>query len=496
MNLFVCEHPKRVVNPYTGEELLVPCGECNSCVCRHSLDWVERLEIERMCHPYTVFFTLTYSEEFCPKVFFDTEAFECVDNVDGEVLTFDELGLFRQDFETKKSRKYIEKRKWLSFPYVPHLQKFIKRLRSKIYENEPNELKKKLRYYIVSEYGSTNHRVHYHGLLFFESTWFAENIEECISSAWSTDNRNKDVVSFGRTDCDFVQSSAASYCAQYLNCYDKLPTIFKVGKFRNIQIMSRHNPIGSLLIKSKEIQEVFIKCLTTMRLYSRKQQRFNDVPLPKSIENRLFPRIKGFDMFSHSIRVTLYGYLYSTKSFVYDFETFLDSLNCVTSQQYGDDVASILKSYSYEENLSACHRFYSLLNRCDSLRYDYGLSVEDLVSKIELYYQKKDYSNLVKQMEFEESYDGNVSDLLFLDSLFHHRLLWKSELKDTDLLILKSYGWNEEEMSAYDFLYSLDYSKHNDFINLVSRSKSIFDHSIKNKKKKEYIRAELHTDDF
>ena len=70
MNLFVCEHPKRVVNPYIGEELLVPCGECNSCVCRHSLDWVERLEIERMCHPYTVFFTLTYSEEFCPKLFF------------------------------------------------------------------------------------------------------------------------------------------------------------------------------------------------------------------------------------------------------------------------------------------------------------------------------------------------------------------------------------------------------------------------------------------
>ena len=136
MNLFVCEHPRKVKNPYTGEQLLVPCGKCKSCLVRHSYSWVERLEVERKCHPYTLFFTLTYSDDFCPKVFFDPETETCYDNIDGEVLSYDDLELNNQDIDSIKSRKYVDKRGWLTFPYVPHLQKFIKRIRSKVFENE------------------------------------------------------------------------------------------------------------------------------------------------------------------------------------------------------------------------------------------------------------------------------------------------------------------------------------------------------------------------
>lgn len=68
MNLFVCEHPLRVYNKYTRTYETVPCGKCNVCRNRRSASWVDRLEIERKAHKYCVFFTLTYSEEFVPKV--------------------------------------------------------------------------------------------------------------------------------------------------------------------------------------------------------------------------------------------------------------------------------------------------------------------------------------------------------------------------------------------------------------------------------------------
>lgn len=496
MNLFVCEHPRKVKNPYTGEQLLVPCGKCKSCLVRHSYSWVERLEVERKCHPYTLFFTLTYSDDFCPKVFFDPETETCYDNIDGEVLSYDDLELNNQDIDSIKSRKYVDKRGWLTFPYVPHLQKFIKRIRSKVFENENCINKKRVRYFIVSEYGPTNKRIHYHGLLFFESDWFANHAEEVIASAWSTDNRNTDVVSFGRSDCDFVQGSATSYCAQYINSTDHLPKVLKLGKFKNVSIMSRHPPIGSLPIKSAEIQEVFDKCLTSLRLYSPRKQKLVDVPLSRSLEDRLFPRIKGFDTLDHTLRVELYSYLSRTKQKVIDYESFISSLDCIDCDGFSTDACIFIRKFISNQSESCTHRFYSVLRRCEYLLYSFGCTYDSLVSKIERYYINRDYDRLKNQMLMQESYKGDVSDFLYLDSVYHQALIMKRDLSPLDYLILRSYGWNEDDMSAFDFLTSKDYSKHIDYINLVSRSKSIFEHSCKNKQKKEYIRQELHTDDF
>lgn len=496
MNLFVCEHPKHIVNPYTDVELVVPCGKCHACRVRRSSSWVERLEIERSCHPYCLFVTLTYSEDFCPKVFFDSSTLMAVDNIDGVVYSYEDLGLLKLVESSNKSLKYVNKRGFVTFPCVKHIQNFIKRIRSKVYENENDITKKRVRYYFVSEYGSTNHRIHYHGLLFFESDWFANHSEDVISSAWSTDNRSTSQVSYGRTECDFVESSASSYVAQYLNCYDNLPDVYEKKPFRSVSLFSKHPAIGSLSVKSKEIQEVFDKEITSLRVYSRVERKYVDVSLPKPLEDRLFPRIKGFDGFVHSDRVALYGYLSKSEEVIYDYETFMSSLKDLGSERFGSDLTLYLKRFIDVENASASHRYFTVLNRFEHLRYDYGLSVEDLVSKIERYYVKKDYERLCNQLSFEECYEGEISDFLFLDHVFHNRLRNKSCLSDSDLLLLSSYGWDADEMSAFDFLDSKDFSKHVDFLNLVSRSKSIFERSVKNKTKKAYIRSELHTDDF
>lgn len=496
MNLFVCEHPKKIINPYTDEELLVPCGKCHACRVRHQYSWVERLEIERSCHPYCLFVTLTYSEDFCPRVYFDPLSLTAVDNIDGVVYSYEELGLLQPNPDSYKSLKYVSKRGYVTFPCVKHIQDFIKRIRSKVYEYENDPYKKTVRYYFVSEYGSTNHRVHYHGLFFFESPYFADHAEEIITSAWSTDNRSSDVKPFGRIDCDFVETSASSYVAQYLNCYDHLPSIYGKKPFRSISLFSKHPPIGTLSIEQKEVCEIFNKGLTSVRLFSRVKQKYVDVPLPKSLEDRLFPRIKGFDQFTHTDRVALYGYILKSNKEIVDYDSFIDSLRYLDNSIFGTDLSLYLKRFLNVDSVSASHRYYSVLNRTVYLCNKFGIGVNEYVSKIEDYYSRKNYENLCSQLSFESSYEGDVSDFLFFDALFYDKLRNKRSLNDRELLILSSYGWKDDDLSTFDFLSSKDFSKHIDFINLVSRSNSIFERSVKNKKKKAFIREELHTDDF
>lgn len=192
----------------------------------------------------------------------------------------------------------------------------------------------------------------------------------------------------------------------------------------------------------------------------------------------------------------MYGYFSRTKQKVIDYESFISSLDCIDSDGFSSDACAFIRKFISNQSESCTHRFYSVLRRCEYLLYNFDCTYDSLVSKIERYYLNRDYDRLKSQMLMQVSYEGDVSDFLYLDSLYHQALIEKRDLSPLDYIVLRSYGWNEDDMSAFDFLTSKDYSKHIDYINLVSRSKSIFEHSCKNKQKKEYIRQELHTDDF
>ena len=95
MNLFTCEHPKKVYNPYIQDYMIVPCGKCDICRMSRASSWVERLESERACHKYALFFTLTYSDAFVPRyeVFAnpDTGDYDLVDVSDGETYSYNSI---------------------------------------------------------------------------------------------------------------------------------------------------------------------------------------------------------------------------------------------------------------------------------------------------------------------------------------------------------------------------------------------------------------------
>lgn len=101
-------------NALAGSEIQVACGRCIGCRLDYSLNWAIRCVHEAKTHTDNCFITLTFKDEYLDK----------------------NLSLQQVDY-----------------------QKFMKRLRKAI---NPQ----KVRYYACGEYGSKNHRPHWHACLF------------------------------------------------------------------------------------------------------------------------------------------------------------------------------------------------------------------------------------------------------------------------------------------------------------------------------------------
>ena len=152
MHLFACEHPKKVHNPYLDEDMFVPCGECDICRAKKSLSWTERLELERASHPYCLFGTLTYSEEFLPKFTVSEDGF--VDESTGELVPYCDIS---NDYLDNNSIDFIGVRGCLPVGSVKDCQNFIKRVRSKVLTNPSSEGRscRYVRYFLVFQHEET-----------------------------------------------------------------------------------------------------------------------------------------------------------------------------------------------------------------------------------------------------------------------------------------------------------------------------------------------------
>jgi len=116
----MCDSPEKLK---TGQT--VPCGKCADCIAMHREDWYKRIYIEADNSLFSLFVTLTYDEEHLP---------------------------------------------WADLPVLnyPDLQKYFKRLR---------KAGLKFKYFAVGEYGERSARPHYHLLMFFQSIFDWEKIE-------------------------------------------------------------------------------------------------------------------------------------------------------------------------------------------------------------------------------------------------------------------------------------------------------------------------------
>lgn len=139
-----------------SKPLQLPCGGCLGCKQERAQHWALRCHLELKHHESAAFITLTYTPENRPA---------CL--------------------------------------HVPHLQKFIKRIRERLSRSTPART---LRHFSCGEYGESNGHPHYHGIIFGAS----EKDRDLIDRAWG----------LGRTQCVQATPASISYVAGY--CDKKL----------------------------------------------------------------------------------------------------------------------------------------------------------------------------------------------------------------------------------------------------------------------------------
>lgn len=375
-----CFHPRKVTNRYTHETLFVRCGTCPSCLVHRSNIQCALISNMSSHFKYAYFFTLTYSDEFVPRV-----SLEVVERCDAESeidtymsdsdprhLPYDgsryqiaatylpRSGCFRvhdsgrvRDFsETEDSYQFLHTfsgkeirdllvasngrydfaRKCVVFPSIdecrnevlvlnPYDQNlFFKRLRKLIAE----KYDEKICYYLVSEYGGRTYRPHWHGILFFNSDALTSSICELVSKSWN----------YGRTDCSLSRGSAAGYVASYINSFVDLPDFF--NRHKEIKPRSYHSKglsVNKLFRQSadiSEVQEVAALCLDGFSVPINGE--YVTVKPSRSYEHMVFPRISDpffkdpyscidlfFGAFTASNRLIRDGYISIDK----DLSTFL-----------------------------------------------------------------------------------------------------------------------------------------------------------------------------
>lgn len=411
MNIVECEHPVRVYNKALGDYVFVSCGKCNTCRKKRASRWVARLENERQQHPYTFFVTLTYDEKSLPRLHRELDP---LGHPTGYLIDWrhDEVELLEDDlrFSSKSDMDFYNDMLTtcgVAYANKVDVQKFLKRL-NKHFHDKVSKKYANFRYFCVSEYGSTTYRPHFHFIFFCDDKRVADNFAQGIYSSWH----------FGIVDTQFVEKSACSYVAQYLNSVFDLPSFYKNSVLRPFMLCSKRPSLGAFNQCTEDDKEIYFNRVVTRPLRdSEDPTKIKNVPLFKNLEDRLFPKIIHFDEISDSLRIALYrlsGRFFGEEKTPY-LRTFDDFLSYVRKNVYSfqgilkgcSEVQTFLSltfDHFSETGINRLRRLYYISKRVIRNAVRFGISVDEYVAGIVEYWNKKERLKLKSFYEFQESY--------------------------------------------------------------------------------------------
>lgn len=453
-NYIKCLNPRHITNIYTGENILVECGKCESCLLKKSLARTTRCKIESACHRFTIFATLTFAQEYLPlmslrpveRVIFDDDelydSYECLTD-EGEILgtvtfnnSFDRIAL------EKKCHTAPFKLPWLN----PKLcQLFIKRLRKYIYKRT-NE---KIRVFYCGEYGPVHFRPHFHLLLWFDKDETSEIIHQAILACWS----------FGRVDSQLSTEKSAAYVSSYLNSNMYLPRVFKL---RKTSPFSNHSfYLGESVFQDvgKEIQNYDFESATKKRFFGHGLN--TDVTMWRSLKTRFVPKCKGYSkksfderVYSYQLNAKLASWTGETSSlyqarFIADYVRLYDFYS--EDEQFCEMLQYFRYAYGSYQPLPTGEYKYIMPTITDYAKFQRSVYAELLLSRrfvrdfcngdancvpvvlktFDEFYKYIDYENLKQQLKLETDI-SKTSDKDTCKFFFHNSLI-VNELKESDI---------------------------------------------------------------
>lgn len=466
MHLLSCSDPKRVYNKYSQEYVWVPCGECAICRNRRAAHYTQLLERERSQHLFTFFVTLTYSDEHLPILSYGDfcerkgklSNYEFVSNRERDCICIPFKDIFpfekyKDEFHPSDIKFFY---KWLEHGGLPIVSKsdaqlFLKRLNKYIHDNVTHQFKN-FRYFLVSEYGSTTFRPHFHAIFFVDNSKLGDRFADCVAACWK----------YGLNDTQFVENSACSYVAQYINKFSDLPYVYRNRQLSPFFLCSRRPFIGAFSQCPEDDAEIVnLSTPTTFGKWKVSDIQFSDVPLEQSYQNRLFPKCCCFGSIPDSLRIELYTITcrFSGKSLkgflnqVYDYLT----EDYRKSEFYEWLRSKITFSAEKCKMFQLDHRLpwvlfdeysFNFLRRCYYISKkvarqacQFGLSLMDYIQKIFDYYNNKELYLLKKQYEYQEIVSVEDSDscaLMYPQFLFDNGFILRDYIKQIDSYLASS----------------------------------------------------------
>ncbi len=340
-----CLNPQKIFNRYTRHWEIVPCGECYACKNKSASVITKRVEKEIRSHKFSYMFTLTYSNEFIPRMELlqDKKGTYQIRPTGRLADFYKSTPLFYSDDDKFRHKSDKIKVESLDNSFIPHIEQddvigefgvcskrdiqlFFKRLRKRIHEIEKNTGESMpIRYFIASEYGPRTLRPHYHGILFFDSEKLTHFIQGTIVKSWGLSQRlpgkaNKSrfrpFADINRTigyikPCD---PNTAYYVADYVSSNDNLPTVLQHPLTRPFRLGSQSPLIGSFKdLRQEMLQDVAGGVATHVieRIDKTAQcVEYVDIPYSKGDISSVFLKCKEFYALSSATKSAIYSFAY------------------------------------------------------------------------------------------------------------------------------------------------------------------------------------------
>ena len=481
-----CFNPRRVVNKYTGQIIEVGCGVCKACLVNRARHMTLLCSLEEQDHKFCRFVTLTYANEYIPRMCAEYDAKHDVVRYYSECDRLGERGkLMCVDYS-----HHVDGHKFymshiaskckldgcLSYVSVREAQLFMKRLRKNLrkYSNE------KIRYYIASEYGPKTFRAHYHLLLYYDTQETAVSITKALRESWK----------FGRINSSLSRGKTSSYVARYVNSNHYIPPFLGSVQTRPFSLHSQffasavyksakekvyQSPVDEFVQLGRVLGGSYVEFLPWRSLaftFFPKCKRFADKSPHQLLQSytilrEVYKAYEGFkfksislisqsilDMCLTYIRNPYYFNTYglSMQHVVQYFTASLGREAIISSISSLECSQSVVNSISSELYISR----HFLMFVCDG-RDDYDF----LVSRVNMicdYWRKRDMRNLCnmynEQAEFRRLYPHGL-----IDWFYYNRNVPNEQLMKED--IYKNFVCD----TTIDFIRSMKHKKQNDLNN-------------------------------
>lgn len=321
----MCNHKRKIYNPYLRKHLYVDCGHCPACEQQKANRRANKIRCHAPANTIPYFITLTYANDYIP--YFDLNFIHqmMVGNIKEDETTPFPVPVFRD----KSVRFYKNKRivntspqiltSFMIFPsdtdnmyfnfnflqkkqngkpidifgkvgviYNKDFSDFIKRFRTNLFRAG---LKNNLSYFRCSEYGPTTQRPHFHSVIWLDKSLSLEQVKRYVLKSWPFEDKNQLSKNIE------IAISPSSYISTYVNSFSNITPILK-NIFPSKTSHSKGFGLSPSDFSLHQIYSRFTREQTTTYTLSYRNKNGQEIsatlPLPHYVVRKYFPIDFGF----------------------------------------------------------------------------------------------------------------------------------------------------------------------------------------------------------